>query len=401
MKTLGGLGATVCGSALPRVLRRNRAFVPRLPLRELALVDALESVARSISTAQNVHEVMTVIVEAAKRFTASEKVVVCLVDEEAPRLAMDKSTLVVRGALSSHPQEWWEHRLSAIIDDVFLGTAWACDVDRHDGAWLLAVPLRIQDRPLGVLAAFNATDHRLLPEHSAFLSILAALAAVSIANARLAEEGQYSMLSNERERIAREMHDGVVQSLFSVSLGLELAKKQVARDPLEAERTLEDLEGQLSASAGELRRLIYDLRPMRLGELGLVGSIRTWIREATRGTGVTGTLEVEGSAYPLSRSQEVCLYRVAKEAVSNAVRHSGAAAVAVRLTFLHDAVLLTVTDDGKGFAHGKTAPGAAGTGAGLRNIHERVAAQGGRVSISSAPGSGTTIRALLPKAVSA
>jgi len=375
---------------------RQRDLVPTPPVGQLALITALDSVAASISSARTVHDVLTIIVEAAKRFTGTEKVVVCLVDEYADGLVMDESTMVVRGARSAHLQEWWGEHLADIADDVFTDGRSFFDIDEERHAWLLAVPVRVQDHPLGILIAINALDHRLQPEHSAFLSILGAFAAVSIANARLAEEGRYAMLAGERERIAREMHDGISQSLFSVSLGLELAKKQVLKDPALAVRTLEDLERQLSVSSSELRRLIYDLRPMKLQELGLVGSVTTWITEATRGTRMRGTVEVVGRQYPLRPSQESCLYRVAKEAISNAVRHSGGTQFTVRIMYGEAAVVLTVSDDGNGLTEGETRKRLEGTGAGLRNMHERVEAEDGRMTVTSAPGSGTEVQVELP-----
>jgi two-component system sensor histidine kinase DegS len=160
--------------------------------------------------------------------------------------------------------------------------------------------------------------------------------------------------------------------------------------------TLADLERQLSASASELRRLIYDLRPMKLQELGLVGSVTTWIREATRGTRMRGTVEVIGRQRTLRPSQEACLYRVAKEAVSNAVRHSGGGHVAVRIGYGADTVVLTVTDDGNGLADGETRKRLEGSGAGLRNMNERVEAEDGRLTVISASGSGTQVVAELP-----
>lgn len=375
---------------------RRRDLVPTPPVGQLALITALDSVAESISAARAVHEVLSIIVESAKRFTGTEKVVVCLVDEYADGLAMDESTMVVRGARATHLQEWWGEHLTAIAEDVFADGRAFFDVDQERGAWLLAVPVRAQDQPLGILVAINAIDHRLLPEHSAFLSILGAFAAVSVANARLAEESRYAMLASERERIAREMHDGIAQSLFSVSLGMELARKQLLKDPTQALRTLDDLENQLASSSAEIRRLIYDLRPMKLQELGLIGSVDTWMREATRGTKLRGRIEVNGSVRHLRPSQEACLYRVAKEAVSNAVRHSGGSEVTVCVEYTEPAVVLTVTDDGNGFASGETARRLEGTGAGLRNMSERMTAEGGRLQVCSSPGEGTVVRAELP-----
>lgn len=272
-------------------------------------------------------------------------------------------------------------------------------MDEERGAWLLAVPVRVHGEPLGMLIAINGTDHSLLPEHTAFLSILGAFAAISIANARLSEDSRHAMLASERERIAREMHDGISQSLFSVSLGLELAKRQVVKNPLEARRTLEDLEGQVSASAGEIRRLVYDLRPKNLQELGLVESVRTWVHEATCGADVRGVVEVDGEIQVLRPSQEACLYRIAKEAVSNAVRHSGCRRIAVLIAYAPECVTLTVSDDGNGIARGETVRRLEGTGAGLRNMRERIDAEDGVLDVSSEPGNGTAVRAVLPLGV--
>lgn len=380
----------------PRRRARERDLVPRPPVGQLALITALDSVAESISSARTVQDVLAIIVESAKRFTGTEKVVVCLVDEFADGLAMDETTMVVRGARSTHAQEWWGEHLTDIAEDVFTDGRAYFDVDHERDAWLLAVPVRAQDQPLGILVAINTIGHRLLPEHSAFLSILGAFAAVSIANARLAEEGRYAMLAGERERIAREMHDGISQSLFSISLGMELARKQLTKDPIAAMRTLDDLEDQLASSSAEIRRLIYDLRPMKLQELGLVGSVETWVREATRGTKIRGRTEVSGRICRLSPSQEACLYRVAKEAVSNAVRHSGGGEVSVQIEYADGAVILTITDDGNGFTAGETAPRLEGTGAGLRNMTERMTAEGGRLNVRSSPGEGAVVRAELP-----
>lgn len=375
---------------------RERNLVPRPVAAQQALVDALDSVSESISSARSVHDVMSAIVGAAKQFTGAEKVAVCLVDEYADGPELDETTLVVRGARDTHVQDWWGQRLADIADDVFRDGRPLCDVDRERGAWLLVVPVRVQGQPLGVLIAMNSIDHTLQPEHSAFLSMLGAFAAVSIANARLAEDGRYALLASERERIAREMHDGISQSLFAVSLGLELAKRQVVNNPLQARDTLEDLEAQLSLSAGELRRLVYDLRPTNLQELGLVESIRNWVQEATRGDSVRGAVEVEGESQRLRPSQEACLYRVAKEAVSNAVRHSGGRRIAVLIAYAPDRLTLTISDDGTGIVNSETKRHLQGTGAGLQNMRERMDAEGGSIEIAGGAGGGTVVRAVLP-----
>jgi signal transduction histidine kinase len=198
------------------------------------------------------------------------------------------------------------------------------------------------------------------------------------------------MLAGERDRIAREMHDGVVQSLFSISLGLEVCKKQLFRDPTAVSVRLEELQQHLTSSMSELRRLVYDLRPKSLSEHGLKGSLETWVEQATAGRGIEATVRVEGQPTVIPASTEACLFRVAKEAVSNAARHSGASRIDVLLRFDDKGMALVVTDDGRGFDLDQMLE--TGTGIGLRSIRERVLAEGGTLTVDSEPGTGTRIQ---------
>lgn len=373
-----------------------RALMPPQREDQAALITALNVVAASVSAAADVREVLGTIVEAAKRFTGTEKVVICLTDQEADGGALDETTVVVRGRRDTHDQGWWGQRLPDVAAEVFAdGRPYFERADEHD-AWLLAVPVSVRDEQLGVLVAINSTDHRLKPEHTAFLSILGAFAATAIANARLIEESRYALLASERERISREMHDGISQSLFSISLGLDLCRKQVVRDPEGVARRLEEIQELLRGSMGELRRYIYDLRPAKLQELGLVDSIDLWIREVTAGRAISGSVEVRGEPVTLGPTAEACLYRVAKEAVSNAVRHSGAERFTVTIEYTDGKVCLRVADDGDGFVPEAALEALPGTRMGLRSMQERVSTEGGTLMIESAPGEGTVICAELP-----
>jgi len=263
--------------------------------------------------------------------------------------------------------------------------------------WVAYSPIRMQDARIGMLCAINRQDRRFTQQQMEFLAILGAFAATAIENARLAEENRYVLLASERNRIAGELHDGISQSLFSVSLGLELAKKQVFKDAVGVSGRLEELQEQLNAAMVELRRVIYDLRPVKLQEMGLAGSIDLWIREVTSGRDIDGKLEVLGHERSLPGPAEACLYRVAKEAVSNVIRHAKASRLNVSLEFSDIAVCLTVTDDGPGFSPEALARDVQpGTGLGLRSMEQRVEAEGGQLSVKSSPHAGTVIRAELP-----
>ena len=357
------------------------------------LMSTLNEVADAVSSAMSVNEVLDVIIERAKRITATDKAVLVLTDEHSGGL--DLESIVVRGRRSQHSQEWWEARLEDVSRRVFVSGEPILESHPEHAAVLLCSPVLVKDRPIGLIASINTSDRPFSQEQMDFLAILSAFAASAIENARLAEQSRYVLLASERDRIAREMHDGVVQSLFSISLGLEVCKKQVYTDQTACARRLDELQQHLNTSMAELRRFIYDLRPAKLTELGLVGATDYWMREITLGRPVRGRLKVEGDAPRMSPSQEACLYRVTKEAVSNIIRHSGAHEFEVRIFYKPDTVRVEIADQGAGFDASSVTDSRVEQ-IGLRSIRQRVDHEGGRFAIESNPGQGTTVIVDLP-----
>jgi len=373
-------------------LRGLAGLIRRAPSRHLTdqadLIASLNEVADAVSSALGIDQVLARIVESAKRVSETDKAVLVLADERDGSLDMD--TMVVRGRRHQHLQEWWQDRLAPLSDRVFASHEVVVEPHPEHGAWLLASPIRVKDHPIGLICAINSSSRPFSDLQLALLAMLSAFAASAIENARLAELSRYVLLASERDRIAHEMHDGVVQSLFSISLGLELCKKQVFQDsPLVATR-LDGLQSRLNEAMTELRRHIYDLRPMKLAELGLAGAIEYWIREVTLGRDIKGMLVVEPSLPPLSAATEACLYRVARESVSNVVRHSRAGHFEVRLSGKGDLVRLAILDDGHGFDAASVIDDS-GPGLGLKSIRDRVDREGGVLTVESTPASGTRI----------
>ena len=311
------------------------------------LITILNEVADAVSSALSVDEVLNVIVDRAKRITDTDKAVLVLADEHGDHLDLD--TMVVRGRRDQHAQEWWQGRLEVLGDRLFQAGEMVVEKHADEGAWLLCCPIIVQNHPIGLLCGINREEHPFTRLQQDFYSILVAFAASAIENARLAEQSRYVLLASERDRIAREMHDGVVQSLFSISLGLEVCKKKVLYDAEGVAERLDELQQHLNTSMGELRRFIYDLRPAKLTELGLVRATEYWVREVTLGRPIRGKVTVDGEPPRFTPSQEACLYRVTKEAVSNVVRHSGASEFEVRITFAPDGARVDIVDGGNGF----------------------------------------------------
>ncbi|MCX8007227.1 MAG: GAF domain-containing sensor histidine kinase [Coriobacteriia bacterium] len=391
------------GSAFAWLMRSLRHDV-RLPVtlpqqsaRLAALIEALDSAAAAVSAAPDVRGALCAVAEQARRFTKSEKVVLCLHGAAADEGLPDEDDFVVRGRRHEHPQEWWAAEIPSLSGEALEQRAPVARTLGPARAWLLAVPVRSHDEPLGVLVAINSVGHKLTAEHTAFLSVLGTFAAASILNARLAERSRYALLASERERIAREMHDGIAQSLFSISLGIDLCRRTLARNPDLVAHRLEEIQAQLHESMSEVRRYIYDLRPARLRDLGLTEAIRYWVRETVGGFGPEIEIAEAGPPARLPGDVEACLYHIGREALSNALRHANAHRIALVVEYGPGAVTLTVTDDGDGFsplqAEQAERPG---TTHGLHTMRERAEALGGTVRIDARPNGGCTVRAFVP-----
>jgi signal transduction histidine kinase len=235
---------------------------------------------------------------------------------------------------------------------------------------------------------------------------LAAHAAVVIENARLFEASRERSVAEERSRLARDLHDALTQRLFSLNLTLEAAAATAAGpDPAPTLDAIHQARALVDASLAELRTLIFELRPPALEADGLVGALRKQAELLTRAHGlpVTVTDRRPPGAPPPAGTGERELWRVAEEALSNALRHSQASAVTV--TVAGDGpggdpgrgpgrTVLTVADDGVGFE--PDARSIAARRLGLISMRERVEALGGTFEIVSAPGRGTTVRAAVP-----
>lgn len=374
-----------------RLGRRNGVVTPHDQL-----LNSLNDVASAVSSTLSVDEVLKTIVERAKRVTNTDKAVLLLTTEHGETLDFD--TLNVRGARAEHPEDWWSPRLQAMASEILHNGRTYLDHDEARGAWLLCAPIKIKEQPIGLLCAINNEARPFTEHETEYLAILSSFAAAAVVNARLSEQHHYVLLASERDRIAREMHDGIAQSLFSISLGLELCKKQAQSGDVSCMTDrLEELQDELNSSMDELRRVIYDLRPAKLKDLGLIEAINHWVREATSGRDIKGRLTVSGEQVLLSGAAEACLYRVAKEAVSNVVKHARAGSFEVTLEYRPSAVVLTIVDDGIGFDVDAARRDALVNGSlGLHSIGERVRIESGDLRISSELAKGSTVRVELP-----
>jgi signal transduction histidine kinase len=199
----------------------------------------------------------------------------------------------------------------------------------------------------------------------------------------------------ERRRIARELHDQTTQQLTVLAMQLELV---AARHP-ETRQSLSCSSDLVGRMVDDLHRVIYDLRPSMLDDLGLLPAISAYADTHLGARGIAVHCEFPDEVPPLSRDATTALYRVMQEALTNIARHANAETVLIACTVSDDQISVEVEDDGAGFDVSRmTQPRASGEGLGLLGMRERVALLGGRLDIESEPDRGTRVVAVLPLA---
>lgn len=255
----------------------------------------------------------------------------------------------------------------------------------------LGVPVRAGETVFGNLyltekdGGFSSSDETLV-------EFLAVTAGAAVSTLRLQERLRRVALQEDRERIARDLHDSLIQDLFAVGLGLQSSLAQLESDPGAVRDRIDSAVDQLDSTIGSLRRFIFDLRPPRWARRDLEADIRLLVADLSRPHRVSVEVDVDPATATIDAETTGHLIAIVREALSNALRHARASAISIRVWTESDRVGATIADDGEGFDV-SSAPG----GLGLSNIARRAAEAGGRHTVESSPGSGTTVRVEMPR----
>jgi two-component system NarL family sensor kinase len=252
-----------------------------------------------------------------------------------------------------------------------------------------SVPLYAHGRPLGVLNVASGDWRQLDEADLRLLYTVGDLLSIAIERGRLfARSAQLGALE-ERNRLARDIHDTLAQGLAAIALKLEVADALLEGEAPAAGAHASVAEALELArrSLADARRSVLDLRAAPLEGQGLAAALRSLVAEATTGTALAAAVAAEGDDTRLSSRATVGLYRIAQEAVTNAVRHAGASRLDLRLSVGRERASLAVADDGRGFDPGQPAPGRFG----LVGMRERARLLGGELCVESGPGQGTTV----------
>lgn len=198
----------------------------------------------------------------------------------------------------------------------------------------------------------------------------------------------------ERRRVARDIHDGPAQSMANVILRIEICERLLEKNPAQVPKELRELKKVLKNSLQDVRKIIFDLRPMALDDLGIIPTLKRYFNEYEERTGLKVELIAFGQEKRISSAMEVAIFRVIQEAVNNAYKHAQASKVVVRLEMTPKVVNCSIKDDGVGFVV-KEKMGQDKT-FGLIGMRERIELLKGTFEINSSPGKGTEIKFQIP-----
>ncbi len=276
----------------------------------------------------------------------------------------------------------------------------------------LCVPLLLKKKVIGVINCSKITSRTPFTEGDLeLLYILAGQAAIAIENAKLFDsirsqqrnlerflKKSLTAQEDERRRISSELHDGLAQWLVSASYGMQLCEAFLTSE--RQDDTLSEIKRTnniLNQSIKELRRIILDLHPIALAELGLIEALRKQVEGFNRENGVKCDFRIIGNMTTLSLVQEVSIYRIILEAMNNVRKHAQASHVDLVLKFDLEYAIVEIADDGQGFDLSEAlSDKVAKSSIGLITMKERAEMLGGTLNIDTAPGRGTKISARLP-----
>ncbi len=277
----------------------------------------------------------------------------------------------------------------------------------HDGeptANVAELPLRSAGLEVGKLTIGLRDKQRFIdPGDERLLQVFAQQAGAAADGVRLTRDLRRSRddllvaRDEERHRIQRDLHDGLGPTLAGMALGLDAARRTVAGTAPDTAELLASMTAEVKASLSDIRRLVADLRPTTLDQLGLVEGLRQYADTVSlRSEGLLKVrVEVHDPIPALSPAMEIVAYRIVMEAVANVARHAGASHCTVLITAADRALCLTVTDNGRGLPEPGNEAGHP-HGLGLRSMAERAAELGGRCMTGAAEGGGTTVTATIP-----
>ena len=370
--------------------------------RRLAESESVQKIARGLLQKIGLDEVLKIVCEEAMRLTGATGSAVLLLEEDG-WLRVTHSEGVPEVPFNRLPvQESFAGRAFQTGNHVWVDLR---DNDSQDAAqklqgypWiqgvtsLLVVPLRVETKMIGVINLLDKPGV-MTAEDMRVIDLFADQAAIIIEHVRLQDQSEQLAVLEERQRLARELHDSVTQALYSVTLYADAARMAYSAQKWDAlEANLQEVRNMAREAMYDMRLLVFELRPFMLETEGLVSVLRTRLAAVEDRAGLQTEVLVERERrLPIAIEEE--LYRIAQEGLNNVVKHAAAKHVRIHIKYYEDSVMLEMIDDGLGFDL-KDADRSGGFG--LQGIKERVQRLGGSQEMESSPGKGTRLSVSVP-----
>ena len=258
----------------------------------------------------------------------------------------------------------------------------------------LCVPLRIKDKVIGVISAASDHENAFDQSDETILQTLSNQVSVAIENARLYEQARNLAILDERQRLARELHDSVTQSLYGISLYAQAAAGNInAKQINQAAEYIEDIQNTAQESLADMRLLIYELKPPILDKEGLIAALQNRLISVEDRARIKSSLQTNLSER-LPAQVEESIYQITREALNNIIKHAKAKNIAIQIQQEAESILVEISDDGIGFELDKARREGR---LGLVNMQECAQSRGWKLNIESSPGNGTRIKVEIEK----
>jgi len=366
------------------------------------LAEALRDIAALLNSTLNLDEVLDRILAEIGQVVPHDTANIILIEDNMARVVRDRSRVDVispredlerRFSLDELPNlyQMLQSKHPLIIEDTHLIADW---VSRPGTGWVrsyLGTPVQIDGEVIGFINLNSAAPGFFNSIHADRLRAFANQAATAIRNASLYKRAQALAAMEERQRLARELHDAVSQTLWTACLLADVLPSLWAEDLAEGERTLEKLRRLTRGALAEMRTLLLELRPATLVETNLGDLLRQLTQAVMSRKKVDIALAVSGESR-LPPDVQISLYRIAQEVLNNIAKHSRASQVAIQLDYQPNQLFLHIRDNGRGFNLEQHAPG----GLGLDIMRERAEKINAHLQIDSKIDGGTTVTIIWP-----
>lgn len=357
--------------------------------RRVAEISSVERLGGLLISTDSLDTILRGVADEARKLTGATRAILSILDEDTgdlvirqaagDQVAQDlRGTRLRQGASKAHAV--LQRGTPEVVEDLSTdGEVDANTIARIGGPRQGGfIPLIVRDRRLGALAVYDRVDGISFTEDDlVVLGLLANQAAIAIENARLTDALRDLAVLEERERISKELHDGVIQSIYSVGLSLQGSLSMMNRDPEVTRTRIDDAIAELDNVVRDVRSYIFELRPKIVQELGMDAAVRELVKDLEVNTLAEVTVDLHDDACgSLDMRDQAHVIQIVREILSNIARHAQARQVWVSCTRSGEAIRLEIADDGGGFD-----PERVRRGHGLKNMDDRARSLGGELII--------------------